>query len=156
MKGKDAVIEILGESLAHELTAINQYFIHARMLGNWGYERLAEKLQGESIEEMKHAQILIDKILFLDGIPNLQKLNKVNVGQTVPEMLDWDLKAEVSAYELYNRAVDVCRQNQDHGTAELFEQLVKDEEEHIDWIEAQQDLIKQVGLENYLAQQIRP
>ena len=156
MKGKDPVIEILSESLAHELTAINQYFIHARMLKNWGYERLAEKLQGESIEEMKHAQILIDKILFLEGVPNLQKLNKVNVGQTVPEMLDWDLKAEVSAYELYNRAVDVCRQNQDHGSAELFEQLVQDEEEHIDWIEAQQDLIKQVGLENYLAQQIRP
>ncbi|MGE0434297.1 MAG: bacterioferritin [Planctomycetota bacterium] len=155
MKGLDPVIEILNESLTHELTAINQYFIHGRMLQNWGYQRLADKLMAESIEEMKHAQTLIDKILFLEGVPNLQKLGKVNVGQTVPEMLECDLAAEISARELYNRAVDLCRTHSDHGTAELFEKLVLDEEEHIDWIEAQQDLIKQVGVENYLAQQIR-
>jgi bacterioferritin len=155
MKGDAKIIEVLNDVLTAELTAINQYFIHARMMKNWGYEALAEYERHESIDEMKHAQTLMDRILFLEGIPNMQRLWKVNVGETVPEQLKLDLDLEYEAVKRLNDGVRTARELGDNGTADLLEKILVSEEEHIDWIEAQLELIKQLGAPNYLAQQIR-
>ncbi|EOQ98035.1 bacterioferritin [Leptospira wolbachii serovar Codice str. CDC] len=154
MKGKKEVIDILAEVLTAELTAINQYFIHAKVCKNWGYLELAEYLRKESIEEMKHADEIIERILFFDGIPDLQKYSKINVGQTVPEMLDHDLQLEYGAVERLNRGIDICVAAKDNGTRELLEKILVSEEEHIDWIETQKSIIESIGIQNYLAQKL--
>jgi len=155
VQGDPEIIELLNEALTAELTAINQYFIHAKMCENWGYERLAKKNYDESIDEMKDAEKVIERILFLEGVPNLQRLNSVLVGETVPEQHRLDLDLERAAVERYNRGIGLARDKGDNGTAELLEDLLVGEEEHADWLEAQLTLIAQVGVENYLAQQIR-
>ena len=155
MKGNDEVVRLLNDVLTGELTAINQYFIHARMCENWGYERLWKKIRAESIDEMKHADELIQRILYLEGIPNVQKLNKVNVGQTVPEQLRLDLEVEKAAVKALNTAIELCRSVGDNGSREMLEHILTAEEEHANWLEAQLTLIAQTGEANYLAQQIR-
>jgi bacterioferritin len=155
MKGNDKVIELLNEVLTAELTAINQYFIHAKMCQNWGYERLWHKTREESIGEMKHADQVISRILFLEGIPNLQRLGKVNVGTTVKEQLSLDLEFEKAAVARLNDGIALCRDLADNGTRELLEGILVSEEEHIDWLEAQLTLVEQVGEGNYLSQQIK-
>jgi bacterioferritin len=155
MKGHDDVITLLNEVLTAELTAINQYFIHARMCENWGYERLWKKLREESIGEMRHADRLIARILYFEGVPNVQRLGKVNVGQTVPEQLRLDLDLERAAVTALNNGIERCRSLGDNGSRDLLEDILVSEEEHINWIEAQLELIRQAGEANYLAQQIR-
>ena len=154
MKGDKKIIEILNDALTAELTAINQYFVHAEMCDNWGYARLHDKIRHHSIGEMKHAEELIERILFLDGIPNMQRLGKINIGENVPEQLRVDHGLEVDAIKRLNESIDVCRVAGDNNSRHLLEEILEDEEEHIDWIEAQQALIDQVGAANYLAQQI--
>lgn len=155
MQGDPEIIEFLNEALTAELTAINQYFIHAKMCENWGFERLAKHNYDESIDEMKDAEKVIERILYLDGVPNLQRLGSVLVGETVPEQHRLDLQLEQAAVERYNRGVALAREKGDNGTAELLEDLLTGEEHHADWIESQLFVIEQVGIENYLAQQIR-
>jgi bacterioferritin len=155
MQGSPAVIEVLNELLTAELTVINQYFIHSKMCENWGYARLAEKHREESIDEMKDADRLIERILYLEGVPNMQRMNPVGVGETVPEQLALDLEQERAAVERYNRAIALCVAESDNGTREILEGQLRGEEDHLDWIESQLELIEQVGLGNYLAQQIR-
>ena len=154
MKGHDDVITVLNDVLTAELTAINQYFIHARMCENWGYQRLWKKLREESIGEMKDADHLIERILYLEGVPNVQKLNKVSVGQTVPEQFRLDLDIEKAAIKRLNTGIETCRKLDDNGSRELLEDILEGEEAHANWIEAQLTLIAQVGESNYLAQQI--
>ena len=154
MKGDPDVIEVLNEILTAELTAINQYYIHAKMCDNWGFERLAHKNREESISEMKHADELIERILFLDGVPNMQRLDKVRVGESVPEQLKLDLQLEQVAIPRFNKAIALAVDVADNTTRELLEDMLTSEEEHVDWLEAQLELIKQVGEQNYLAQQI--
>jgi bacterioferritin len=154
MQGDPAIIEMLNEVLTAELTAVNQYFIHAKMCDNWGFDRLAEKIRDESIDEMKDAEAVIERILYLDGVPNLQRLGSVMVGETVPEQFDLDLAVEVAAVERYNRGIALAVEKGDNGTRELFERRLLGEESHADWLESQIELIRQVGLENYLATQI--
>jgi bacterioferritin len=156
MKGNQEVIEVLGEVLAAELTAINQYFIHAKMNKNKGYTKLAKFMQGESIDEMKHADLVIERILYLDGTPDLQKYMKIKVGQNIEEMLKFDMEVEISAVERLNRGIEIATNAKDNGTRELFEKILLAEEEHIDWIEAQQNIISEIGVTNYLAQQFDP
>jgi bacterioferritin len=155
MKGNDDIIALLNDVLTSELTAINQYFIHARMCENWGLERLWKKVREESIGEMRHADRLIARILYLEGVPNVQRLGKVNVGQTVPEQLRLDLELERAAVAALNAGIERCRSLGDNGSRDLLEEILKSEEEHIDWIEAQLELIRQTGEANYLAQQIK-
>ena len=155
MQGDPEIIEFLNEALTAELTAINQYFIHAKMCENWGFERLAKHNYEESIDEMKDAEKVIERILLLEGVPNLQRLGSVLVGETIPEQHRLDLELEKAAVERYNRGVALARAKGDNGTAELLEDLLVGEEEHADWIESQLFVIEQVGIENYLAQQIR-
>ncbi len=155
MRGHDQVITLLNEVLTNELTAINQYFIHGRMCENWGYDRLWHKLREESIGEMKHADALIERVLYLEGIPNVQRLGKVNVGQTVPEQLRLDLELERAALKMLNDGIELCRSLSDAGSRELLEHILTSEESHANWIEAQLALIDQVGEGNYLAQQIK-
>lgn len=155
MKGMKKVIDALNDILTSELTGINQYFIHYRMCKNWGYERLAKKSYEESIGEMKHADEVIERILYLEGIPNMQRLSKVCVGETVAEQLKLDLKLEVDAVKRLNATIKLARDAGDNGTRELLEEILTSEEEHIDWLEAQLELIKQVGEKMYLAQQIK-
>ncbi|HWM87824.1 MAG TPA: bacterioferritin [Kofleriaceae bacterium] len=155
MKGHAKVLEILNDLLTNELTSVNQYFVHARMCSNWGYERLASKVREESIDEMKHADQLISRILYLDGVPNLQRLNKINVGQTVHEQLRLDYDLERSAIQFLQTAIETVRSLGDYGSFELMNDILVSEEEHADWLESQLSLIEQVGLENYLSQQIR-
>lgn len=154
MKGNAEVLVALVDVLTGELTAINQYFLHARMCSNWGYHRIAKKIYEESIEEMKHAKDLTDRILFLDGVPNLQKLGKLQIGETVQEQLESDLKLEAEAMTKLKAGIKTCLAAADHGTRELFEHILVDEEKHIDWIEAQLGIIEAIGLPNYLAQQL--
>ena len=154
MQGDPAVIEVLNELLTAELTVINQYFIHAKMCENWGFERLAHKVREESIDEMRDAEKLIDRILYLEGTPNLQRLNHVGVGETVPEQFELDLEQERGAIERYNRAIALAVEKGDNGTREILDGILRGEEDHLDWIERQQDLIRQIGVENYLAQQL--
>lgn len=155
MKGDPKVIEHLNEILTGELTAINQYFLHARMLKNWGYERIASIVHKESIDEMKHAQCLTDRILFLEGIPNLQRLGKLNIGETVAEQYAADLKLEFQAMEKLKAAIKTCFEVADHTTRELFEDILEDEEHHIDWLETQIGLMTELGKEIYLAEQMK-
>ncbi|MSP16599.1 MAG: bacterioferritin [Myxococcales bacterium] len=154
MKGHDKVIELLNEVLTAELTAINQYFIHARMCENWGYQRLWKKLRAESIDEMRHADELIARVLYLDGVPNVQRLGKVNVGQTVLEQFQLDLAVEKHAIGVLNAGIEVCRSLADNGSRDLLEKILHAEEEHANWLESQLELIRQIGEANYLAQQI--
>jgi bacterioferritin len=154
VKGDPDIIEALQEVLSAELTAINQYFIHARMLRNWRYMRLAEHTEKESIGEMKHAQEAIDRILYFEGTPNMLKYMKMNVGKTVPEMMKVDLALELDAVRRLNDGIALATKRGDNGTRALFEKILVSEEEHIDWIEAQIQQIKDIGAENYLAQQI--
>lgn len=154
MQGDPAVIEILNEVLTAELTAVNQYWVHYRMLDNWGLRRLAAHAREESIDEMKDADRIIERILFLDGVPNMQRLNPVRVGETVPEQLAADMAVEQAAVERYNRGIALCIEQGDNGTRALFEQHLVDEEQHLDWIEAQLTLIATIGLERYLTQQL--
>jgi bacterioferritin len=155
MKGHDQVVNLLNDILTAELTAINQYFIHGRMCENWGYQRLWKKLREESIGEMRHADRLIARILYLDGVPNVQRLGKVNVGQTVPEQLRLDLELERTAVAALNAGIELSRSLGDNGSRELLEDILQGEEDHIDWIEAQMELIRQVGEAHYLSQQIK-
>ena len=155
MKGQQAVIDVLNTVLTGELTAINQYFVHAKMCRNWGYHRLAEHIRKESIDEMKHADELIERILYLEGVPNVQRLNKVNVGENVPEQLRLDLELEREAIPRLNDAVKLARDLNDHGSEELLRKILVSEEEHVDWLEAQIGQVSELGVANYLAQQIR-
>jgi bacterioferritin len=154
MHGDPEIIELLNEVLTAELTAINQYFVHAKMCENWGYERLAAHHKAESIDEMRDADKIIERILYLDGVPNLQRLGTVAVGETVPEQLQVDLALETAAIERYNRGIALAVAKGDNGTRELLESKLTGEEEHADWLESQILLISQVGVENYLAVQI--
>jgi bacterioferritin len=156
MQGDPEIIELLNEILTAELTAINQYFIHSKMCENWGLTALAKHAYDESIDEMKDADSVIERILFLDGIPNMQRMNPVRVGENVPEQMDLDLQLEIAAVERYNRGVALAVAKGDNGTRELLARNLTGEEEHVDWIEAQQHLISVMGIENYLAQQIDP
>jgi bacterioferritin len=155
MKGEPKVIELLNQVLTNEITSVNQYFLHARMCENWGYERLWKKVRAESIDEMKHADEVIERILYLEGLPNLQRLGKVTIGETVPEQLRLDLVTEKANIEVLNPGIELCRESGDNGSAELLEHILGDEEEHANWLEAQLALVEQVGLQNYLAQQVR-
>ena len=155
MQGHADVIELLNEVLTAELTAVNQYFVDAKMCSNWGYERLAKKFRDDSIDEMKDADELIERILYLDGVPNMQRLNPVRVGETVAEKLRLALDVEREAVERLNRGVALCTERGDAGTRELLEEILGGEEEHADWLESQLELIHQVGEAHYLAQQIR-
>lgn len=154
MKGKPAVLEMLSQMLKEELGAISQYFLHAEMCENWGYERLSELIKKQSIGEMKHAEVLIERILFLEGVPNMGDLPKLNIGKTVKEQLQNDLTLEVNAVAEYNQAVATCQKAGDNATADLLKELLKDEEEHVDFLETQLGLIKDLGLENYLIEQM--
>jgi bacterioferritin len=154
MKGNDEVVQVLQDVLCAELTAINQYFIHARMCENWRYRRLAEHSRKESIEEMKHAEILMDRILYFDSAPNMQKYMKINVGGTVLEQHQFDLQLEKDAVAQLNTGIELARAKGDNGTRSLLEEILKAEEEHIDWLEAQLHQIGEIGIENYLAQQL--
>src|SRR6476469_3426357 len=144
MKGHDQVITLLNDVLTGELTAINQYFIHARMCENWGYQRLWKKVREESIEEMKHADELIARILFLEGVPNVQRLGKINVGETVPEQFKLDLEVERTAVKLLNNGIEMTRGLGDNGSRDLLEKILHAEEEHIDWLETQLGLLEQL------------
>jgi bacterioferritin len=154
MKGHEKIIESLNKRLAEELTAINQYFIHAEMCENWGYKKLHGMIRKRSIDEMKHAEKLIGRILFLDGKPIVSDLNKIHIGTEVPKFHENDHKAEVTAIHGYNESIKLAFELGDGGTRELLESILREEEAHIDLIEAQLDQIKQMGAQNYLAEQI--
>jgi bacterioferritin len=154
MKGHEEVIALLNEVLSAELTGINQYFIHAMMCANWRYKRLAEHSRHESIDEMKHAQEVIERILYLDGRPQMDKYMKINVGSSVPEQHRFDLALEKDAVARLNRGVELCRGKEDNGTRVLLERLLTEEESHVDWLEAQLQQIEDISLPNYLAQQL--
>src|SRR4051812_32661511 len=154
MKGDRKVIEHLNTVLANELTSINQYFLHARMFRNWGLEKLGHHEYEESVDEMKHADRLIERILFLEGLPNLQQLNKLLIGENVKEALECDLKVEMGALPMLKDAVAYCESIADYVSRELFEDILESEEEHIDWIETQLDLIATIGIQNYMQAQM--
>ena len=155
MKGSDKVIELLNDVLTAELTAINQYFIHAKMCADWGYARLASKIREESIDEMKHADEIIERILFLEGVPNVQRYGKITVGETVREQFELDLQLEYTAINRLRQGIAQCREELDEVSRDMLEHILTSEEEHTDWLETQLELIKQVGEQNYLAQQIK-
>ncbi len=154
MKGDSQVIAYLNQALENELTAINQYFLHARMYKNWGFSKLNEKEYHESIDEMKHADQLIERILFLDGLPNLQKLGKLLIGENPKEMLACDLELEEKAVPLLREAIAYCESVKDFVSRDLFNHILASEEDHIDWLETQLSLIEKTGLENYLQSQL--
>jgi bacterioferritin len=155
MKGNPKVIASLNEALKEELTAINQYFLHAEMCENWHYSKLGDYIKKQSIDEMKHAEQLIERLLFLDAIPNMTEPMQLAVGKNVKDQIESDLKLEIQAVAMYNKAVQVSRDEGDNASRELFERLLKDEEEHVDWLEAQLHQIGEMGYERYLSQQIR-
>ena len=155
MQTDPRVVDALNDVLTAELTAVNQYFIHAKMTANWGYDRLAARVRHESIDEMKHAEQLIERILYFEGVPNMQRLFPVRVGEAVLEQLELDLEVEKEAIPRFNRAVALCVEVGDNGTRELLAEMLVSEEEHADWLETQLETIRQIGLENYLAQQLR-
>jgi bacterioferritin len=148
------ILDSLNDVLTGELTAINQYFIHAKICGDWGYDKLHKKIRHESIDEMKHAEVLMERILYLGGIPNVQRLGKIHVGETVEEQLKLDLALENEAVPRLKEGINLCNRDSDFGTRALFESILVSEEEHIDWLEAQLELISQMGIEHYLAQQV--
>ena len=154
MKGDAKVIEYLNKGLKAELTAVNQYFLHARMYKNWGLEKLNDKVYHESIDEMKHADVLIERILLLEGLPNLQDLGKLMIGENVREMLECDLELERHAHPLYKESIAYCESVGDYVSREIFVRIQESEEEHIDWLETQIELIDRVGLENYQQSQM--
>ena len=155
MRGRDDIIELLNEVLTAELTSVNQYFADSKMCANWGYDRLAEKFREESIGEMKDADELIERILYLEGMPNLQRLGSVRIGETVPEKLQLALGLEREAIDRLNAGIAQCVSVGDNGSRELLDDILEGEEEHLDWIETQLELLRQVGEAHYLAQQIR-
>jgi bacterioferritin len=155
MQAKPGVIDRLNTILTIELTAINQYFVQAEMCRNWGYERLYEKFKQSSMNEMKDTPRIIAHILYLEGVPNMQRLNQVRVGENVPENLRLDLELENEAVEALREAITHCRNVEDYTTRRLFEEMIADEEEHVDWIENQLETIRQIGVELYLSQQIK-
>ncbi len=154
MKGSEKVIKKLNDLLSDELSAINQYMVHAEMCDNWQYERLAKATEKRAVDEMKHAEKLIARILFLEGKPIVSKLKTISIGPAVEEQLESDRKAEDGAIKSYNDGIKICVEAKDNGTRELLEQILKDEEAHIDWLEAQQDQIGQMGIKTYLTEQI--
>ncbi len=154
MKGDPKVLELLNESLTAELTAINQYFVHAEICENHGFEALYEAIRAESIEEMRHAEKLIERILFLEGQPNMSRMGEIKIGKKVEEMLASDLKLEKEAVQQLNRAIGVCGELADNGSRELLKSILLDEEKHVSFIETQLALIEKIGLTNYLSQQI--
>ena len=154
MKGNDKVLKALNESLKAELTAINQYFLHSSMCHNWGYEKLAKKQRQESIEEMKHAEKLLERILFLEGAPNMTDLHPIKIGSSVKQQLESDLALEMRALPQLNDAIKLATEAGDNASRELFEEILVDEEQHVDYLEAQLGIVKEIGLELYLAQQI--
>jgi bacterioferritin len=154
MKGDPQIIDALGDVLAAELTAINQYFVHSKLCANWGYKKLAQKKREESIEEMKDAEVIMDRILYFDGIPNMQRMNPVKVGEDPIEQHHADLALEMAAVERLNKAIALCVSKGDNGTRELLERVLKGEEHAVDWLETQLHLVKEIGKERYLAEQI--
>ncbi|MDD0853222.1 bacterioferritin [Halobacteriovorax sp. GB3] len=154
MKGNQQVIDALNAVLTKELTAINQYFLHARMLQDWGLEKLGKLEYDASIDEMKHADELIKRILFLEGLPNLQKLDRIKIGQNVTEIIDADLEVEYAAIPLLKQNIALCEKEADYVSRELFVEILKSEEEHVDWLETQKDLIQKIGIENYMQSQL--
>jgi len=155
MQGDAKIIEILNDVLTAELTAINQYFVHGEMCENWGYDRLHKIIRKHSIGEMKHAEELIERVLFLEGVPNVQRLGKINIGENVPEILKSDYALELDALPRLNKGIETCRELGDNNSRHLLEEILEEEEEHVDWLESQLALLEQVGPQNYLAQQIR-
>jgi bacterioferritin len=155
MKGDPRIIDVLNEVLTGELTAVSQYFLHAKMCLNWGYEHLGKKIYKESIDEMKHAESLVERVLFLDGLPNLQKLGKLAIGQSIVEILTCDLAFESGTVPRLNKGIQLCRDVGDNGSEELLTRILVDSERHVDWLESQLELLRQVGEAHYLAQQIR-
>ena len=155
MKGDPAIIDLLNQVLTNELTAVNQYFLHARICENWGYERLYEKFRHESFDEMKDADALIARILYLEGLPNVQRYNKVSVGESVPEMFQLDLQLEKDAIAALNAGIALAREKGDNGSAELLEDILEGEEDHADWLETQLTALDQIGAQNYLAEQLK-
>lgn len=155
MKAKEGIIELLNKILTADLTAINQYFVHAKMCANWGYERLHHKVRERSFDEMKDADELIEHILYLEGVPNVQRLGTVHVGETVPEQLKVDLQAEQEMLKVLSEGIAHCAKVGDYTTRHMLEDMAEDVDDHIDWIETQMESIKQVGLENYLSEQIK-
>ena len=156
MQGDPDILVALNDILTAELTGINQYFVHYKMLENWGYHRLAQKKREESIEEMKHADWLVERILFLEGLPNLQDLGKLFIGENVKEILECDLKTEQMAVPVLRDAIEYCEKVRDYGSRDIFNKILHNEEEHIDYLETQFDLIDQVGIQNYVQLQSRP
>jgi bacterioferritin len=154
MKGKPEVLEVLAQMLKEELGAISEYFVHSEMCENWGYHRLSEHTKKESINEMRHAEKLIERILFLEGTPNLNDLPKLNVGKDVKQQFQNDLDLEKNAVAEYNAAIATCRKAGDHASADMLQAILADEEGHVDFLETQLALIDQIGLQNYLAQQL--
>jgi bacterioferritin len=156
MKGSQAIIDALNSVLTKELTAINQYFLHARMLQNWGLEKIGKLEYAASIDEMKHADLVIKRILFLEGLPNVQKINKIRVGQDISEVIAADLEVEYEAVPHLKVCIQTAEAERDYATRDLFLEILKSEEHHVDWLETQRDLIKAVGVQNYMQSQIDP
>jgi bacterioferritin len=154
VQGNPEIIELLNDVITAELTAINQYFVHAKMCDNWGYKRLAEHIRAESIDEMRHAEALVERVLYFDGFPNLQRLNPLRVGESVEEQFRNDLDLEYVAVERLNNGIAAAVAAGDNGTRHLLEEILVSEEEHIDWLETQLTAIEQVGLQQYLAEQL--
>jgi bacterioferritin len=154
MKGSRKVVDVLNDVLSAELVGINQYFLHAKMCKNWGFDRIADVDYHESIDEMKHAEKLVERILFLQGVPNLQKLGRIRIGQTVPEQLSFDLELEIDAVARLNRGIALCVDEGDNTSRDLLEDILESEEKHLDWLETQLGLIKQLGEKAYLAEQL--
>lgn len=154
MKGNKKVITLLNNLLADELTAINQYMVHAEMCEDWGYNRMHEAIEKRAIVEMKHAEKLIGRIIFLQGTPTVSKLNKINIGKDVPTQFKNDVVAEQMAIDAYNKAIAECGDLNDNGTADLMQEILNDEEDHIDWLETQLDQLEQMGVSAYLAEQV--
>ena len=154
MQPEPGVVELLNDVLTAELTAVNQYFVHAKMCENWGFTHLASRIRDESIDEMKHAETLVERILFFGGVPNLQRLSALRVGETVREQFENDLEVETEARTRLNRGIEACVTAGDNGTRHLLEEMLVAEEDHADWLETQLEAIRQIGVENYLTEQL--